>query len=102
MCKTSQEFLFGLDSGSDCPRSPGHILESMWAFSKWCHFFAAVREGAKKHGYVRVTLGKPVHSKADQFSEKFRTTVDLPPRPPHFWKIMLRIFFKIHDQSTPL
>ena len=44
-------------------------------------------------------LGKPVPFKTDEFSEKFQTAVDPPP---YFWKIMLRIFSKIHDQSTPL
>ena len=43
-------------------------------------------------------LGKPVPSKKDEFSEKFKTAIDPPP---HFRKIMLRIFSKIHDRSTP-
>ena len=46
-----------------------------------------------------LSLGKPVPTKTDEFSEKFQTAV-VPP--PHFRKIMLRIFSKIHDQNTPL
>ena len=39
-----------------------------------------------------LVLRIPVPSKTDEFSEKFQTAVDPPP--PHFWKIMLRIFFQ--------
>ena len=35
MCKMSQKFKYQLDSGSGCPRSLEHILDSMWALSKW-------------------------------------------------------------------
>ena len=41
-----------------------------------------------------------MHTKMDEFSEKFQTTFDPPP--PHFRKIMLRILSRIHDRSTPL
>ena len=38
------------------------------------------------------SLGKLPPTKTDEFSEKFQTAFDPPP--PHFRKIMLRIFYK--------
>ena len=37
-------------------------------------------------------LGKGNPSKTDEFLEKFQTAV--APPPPHFWKTILRIFYK--------
>ena len=53
----------------------------------------------KERKDVQGQLGKLVPTKTDEFSEKFQTALDTPP---HFRKIMLRIFSKIHDRSTPL
>ena len=52
----------------------------------------------KEKELAQSNLGKPPPTKTDEFSEKFRTAFDPPP---HFRKIILRIFYKAIQPQKP-
>ena len=52
----------------------------------WAH-----NQGGDNNSEQQFSLGKDPATKSDEFLEKFQTAFDPPP--PHFWKIMLQIFY---------
>ena len=67
-------------STSLCSPSPSSL--NIWHGFSCCDVFSYIS-----------SLGKGPATKSDDFLEKFQTAFD-PPPPPHFWKIMLQIFYK--------
>ena len=62
---------------------------TIWGRGKWASYGKDINN-----------LGKPVYTKMDEFLENFRTAFD-PSPPPHFRKIILRIFYKAIQPQKP-